>query len=50
MKVLIETRGGVIVNIYSDTPDVQVKIKDWDDVNDLDKFTTELDEPEYEIY
>jgi len=59
MKILIETKGGIIINIYSDTPNIQVEIRDWDAVDNIDQFTIpltmpqlslELDELEYEIY
>ena len=52
MKVLIETRGGIVVAIYSDTLEIKIDIVDWDEANskeEVDEFTSKIDELDYQI-
>ena len=48
MKIVIECRGGVIQNVYSDDPsDVDVEVYDFDEENsneeEFEEITAELD-------
>jgi len=56
MRIVIETRGGVVIGIYSDVPNIDMEILDWDDVRvgqieekEVDRITTLMDELE-QIY
>ena len=56
MRIVIETRGSVVIGIYSDVPNIDMEILDWDDVRvgqieekEVDRITTLMDELE-QIY
>jgi hypothetical protein len=34
--VVVEVRGGIVVEIYSDAPDLRLSLVDWDNIRDGD--------------
>ena len=33
MKVIIEVRGGVVVQVYGDDPEIMAEVLDWDNLS-----------------
>jgi hypothetical protein len=35
MKIVVEVSGGVVQEVYSDSPDSEYVLVDWDDIKDV---------------
>ncbi len=35
--IVVEVRGGVVVDIYSNSPDIRLVLVDWDNIHDEDE-------------
>jgi hypothetical protein len=35
MKIVVEVSGGVVQEVYSDSPDIEYVLVDWDDIKDV---------------
>lgn len=42
-SVVVEVRGGVVVGVYSDAPNLSVRILDWDEIDNGDMSQVPVD-------